>query len=296
VTSLSCALSAVKLSGGRAPPIGAACVGAARMAPYPETTATIGRPTRSESRGIDAARFTGARHLEIRLGAERQPHVVHPRRGNETREQRALVVVVGIPPGEAVASRRGVEIAYRLAIGLNEGDDDLVDDAGEHPREAREIRRVPIGRRQTRQHDRIVAPNHDARTKAAGERAHLAQRRGRRERADLERARIVGEGELDVERRDAADAVPVTHHRCRIPGPEDEAVDRVRPQRDDGWPAAIGTAHAGFAGGQAGHQPAGIEGGNIGPIAGRNDHRKTVGPGDFRSLRPLSPGPFRPIY
>jgi hypothetical protein len=163
----------------------------------------------------------------------------------ELPDKRAFLLGLRIAPGEAVPARRGAEVARALAIEVGEGDRDLVDAAAQGRRELAEARAVCLGRCQRGDQDRVVAPDHGARSPFVSERPHLGERRPGIDHMRLERARIDGDRELDHEGRARPDLGQIRDERLDVPRPEDEARHLRRPQRDPvGW-AAIGVADLG---------------------------------------------------
>jgi hypothetical protein len=59
---------------------------------------------------------------------------------------------------------------------MGEGQHHLVDGAGQHRRQRREIRRLRLGVELRGQHDRVVAPHRDAAAKPAAQLAQLRHR------------------------------------------------------------------------------------------------------------------------
>ena len=190
-----------------------------------------------EAFGIDAGGQLQARTHEVRLGAERGLQAQIPRDRRELGQERAFIFVGRIDPGESVALGGAVQVVPGLGIDLSEGEHHLVGLAGELAGERREISPVPCRCRHRGDQYRIVAPDRGARPVSPvdfPDQRHTALRRQHR---SLQRARIAGRGDLDREGNAAPRDLPQRGaERPRIAGPEHEARDRVRRERDISGP------------------------------------------------------------
>jgi len=229
--------------------------------------------------GVDAAGGADRTLNQLGLGAEREAHLVLGRDGGELGDERASLLGLGIAPGEAVAASGGGEVAGALAVEVGEGDHDFVHLVLKRRRELRETGPVGLGRRQRRDQDRVVAPDHSTRSPLLPELHHLRDRRLGVDHVGLERAGIAGDRELDHEGRPGRDRPQVREEGLDVPGPEHEARGLRRLERDPVGRAAVGVFHLGKAGPEPGQEPGGVEGRDIRAIARGDDHFPMPGRG-----------------
>lgn len=171
------------------------------------------------------------------------------------------------------AQRERLCISLGLAVEVEKADDAAVGVRCEHFKHDGEVVQVPLDGVVVIEQDGIVAPDH---ARLAELLRHLLE--GADDLALVGQARldivaVRRDGELEVERVLRAELCEMRQHRRGVLGPEDDAVDVLRPQRDAAdlfavkWVDRVDEPRA-----DAVHEPRCIESRNVGPAAGTDDH------------------------
>ena len=228
------------------------------------------RPSRhfAEAGRVDATRLRDSGAGQLGLAADRERDRVFVGYRGEVLDQRALLLGRGIAPFETRFLRRPAKVGCGLAVEMNEGDHDLVHRAGERARERGESVAVLGCRCQRGDHDGVVTPHGGTGSERPRKPAKRAHGRGGIDGRALERARVSGDRHLDDERVAARrDLREGGGEGAQVPGPEDEPVDGVRPQRDGERRAAVWIDDVAEPGVEAIHEPRPVEGRDVRLVA-----------------------------
>ena len=178
---------------------------------------------------------------QIRLGAQRRLESSHRRRIAEFNQEFAFGGGVRVRPCEPVTGGGGVKVAASLGVGMDEGKHHLGDGAGQSVGEDRKVGAVIGGVGAVGEHHWIVPPHHGVGPELRRHPADGGDHPVRPGHVAVEDTGIAGHGVLDDEGMAARPHLAEgSTERRDVPGPEHEAVHRLRPQAHPGWPAPEG--------------------------------------------------------